>query len=112
MESPRRSGPNLGHCLAKLVKRDGGEDGDGGDDDDGDGFDGGGEDGGGTGGDDGTPGETDGPDGSFGTSEGQLPEDGKASGCSSTGQSQAPGWLAVFGLAGLGLVRRRQSGQR
>jgi len=70
---------------------------------------GGGEDGGGDdGGDDGTPGgEANDDIQSFGTSEGK-PGDAKVSGCSTTGSSSAPGWLAVFGLSGLALVRRRR----
>ena len=71
------------------------------------GDDGGGEDGGGDG--SGTEGQGDDGSDSFGSSEGQVPGDGKVSGCSTTGSSASPGWLAVFGLTGLGLLRRRES---
>ena len=64
---------------------------------------------GGDGDGDGAPGEGDGDSTSFGSSEGQIPDDSKVSGCSTTGRSAAPAWLAVFGLAGLALVRRRES---
>ncbi len=78
----------------------GGEDGGG---EDGGGEDGGGEDGG-EGGDGGGVDATD-----TGSAPLGYDDDGKVSGCSCSSAEQAPasGWLAILGLAGLGILRRR-----